>query len=100
MTSSPSGIGFYVMGKILRMVIRKNITLVAWYKVLHFPVGKWVVSGIFHRRYIIYYRTTFLEIEHEIFRHIALASSEGPDEPVQMCSLTGSFAAEIHRIMK
>ena len=39
--------------RLWRMVIRKTITLVAWYKMLYFPVGKWVVSGVFHRRYII-----------------------------------------------
>ena len=34
-------------------MIRKNIKLVARYKILYFPVGKRVVSGVFHVRYII-----------------------------------------------
>ena len=35
------------------MVIQINITLVTLYRVLYFPVGKLVVSGVFHSRYII-----------------------------------------------
>ena len=31
----------------------ENITLVALYKILYFTVEKWVVSGVFHRRYKI-----------------------------------------------
>ena len=31
----------------------KNIMLEAWYNILYFPVGKWDVSGVFQRRYII-----------------------------------------------
>ena len=34
-------------------MIRKNIRLVALYNILYFPVGKLVVSGVFHCRYII-----------------------------------------------
>ena len=53
--SLPSGAGFYAceVCKTCMMGIQKKIMLVVWYKILHFLVGKMVVSGVFHCRYII-----------------------------------------------
>ena len=34
-------------------MIGKNITLVAWYKILYFQVAKRVVSDVYHGRYIM-----------------------------------------------
>ena len=41
------------MGKIWRMVIRKKHHASSLILDLYFPAEKWVVSGVYHRRYII-----------------------------------------------